>query len=83
MKRQLSKAKEKSDWVTRKEAIAMLKCSKVKYYELVKYGQINAFTFTNKAFVERLSIERFIATHNLKYNKARRLYLKKEADCAK
>jgi len=62
-------------WITHKEARELLQCGKVKYFELIKYKQINSIRFANKAFVERASVELFISTHNLKYNKARSKYL--------
>ncbi len=69
-----------SAWIPRKEAMSMLQCGKVKYHELLKYGQIKGFTFANRAFVERESVERYIATHDLKYNKDRKSYMTEKED---
>ena len=76
-KTKLSKPKV-NNWISRKEAITMLQCGKIKYYELVNFGQIKAITFQNRVLVERASVEKFIATHDLKYNKRRYQYFKKE-----
>ena len=56
----------------------MLKCGKTKYHELVKLGQINSVRVQNQTLIERASVERFIASHNFKYNKNRKSYMTKK-----
>ncbi|MCL2062714.1 MAG: hypothetical protein FWH03_08870 [Firmicutes bacterium] len=73
-----TKQTDDAKWIPRKEAISMLQCGKVKYYELVKFGLIITMTFANRAFVEKASVLRYIATHDLKYNMKRKDYITRE-----
>lgn len=82
-KQQIEKSKQKqpvlNEWISHNEAKAMLQCGKTKYFELIKFGQIKTISFSNRAFVERASVETYIATHDLKYNMQRKDYITKEA----